>query len=153
MLSNIYQRIVNTIGMKKTLIDQINSAVLSNIYQRIANTIGMKNTLVVYSFLKYIHFPILLYNMIPSLTNFLTLITHNPIYPIHWSLTIKLLNTDHTQSHVSHISHLHCTAPLQHLHCTTSAPVLRTHLHFTTSAPALHYLLHWTKVNLNVITQ
>ena len=53
VLSNIYQRIANTIGMKNTLIDQINSAVLTNICQRIANTIRMKNTLVVYSFLKY----------------------------------------------------------------------------------------------------
>ena len=34
-------------------------------------------------------------------------------------------------SHMSHISHLHCTAPLQHLHCTTSA------LHYTAHTPAL----------------
>ena len=83
MLSNIYQIIANTIEMKNTLIDQVNSAVLSNIYQRIANTIGMKNILVVYSFLKYPIQSISNSVMIPPLTNFLTLITHNPIYPIH----------------------------------------------------------------------
>ena len=36
-------------------------------------------------------------------------------------------------SHMSHISHLHCTAPLPHLHCTTSA------LHCTAHTPALHH--------------
>ena len=85
-----------------------------------------------------IHFPILLYNLIPSLTNFLTLITITTLtnYLNKLQLTLAQQLNTHTSSGL-HI-HQHNTAPLQHLHYTHTSTALHTHLHYNTLALALH---------------